>query len=68
MKLVSLTKAIVVRVRGRDVGRVDITNCGWCTDLAVCSACSARADEVRIAHGAKPHSPRARTQDGMVRS
>jgi hypothetical protein len=27
--------------------RIDTTNCPWCTDEAVCSSCSAKADDVR---------------------
>lgn len=32
-------------VRGLRV--VDCTDCWWCTDAAICSACSAKADEAR---------------------
>ena len=29
--------------------RIETTHCWWCTDDAVCSACSAKADKVRAA-------------------
>lgn len=39
---------------GVELGRVETTNCPWCTDDAVCTACSGRADSIRALHTIKP--------------
>lgn len=45
---ITLTRGITVRdAAGRVRHVVDITNCGWCTDESVCTACHERAKKAR---------------------
>lgn len=46
MRLEEIRRFIIVKVNGREE-RVETTRCPWCTDVAVCSACSARATALR---------------------
>lgn len=44
--LVDLQSYILVHV-GDVIARVNTTNCSWCSDKGICSACAAKANQER---------------------